>query len=158
MPLLPDIIPSILPRLVLALMLLMSTSGCRTPSPVLSERLQHDTLYQALLRYDSIFIMDHSAERYHPSAYHYDSLVNSYLRVDTLYKDKVKTEYRYRLLHDTTYIHRTDTITKTITLQQPPAKPIRAPVWCSILIFTWLLLLLFLLREKRLQIKNSLLS
>ena len=138
-------------------MLLMSTSGCRTPSPVLSERLQHDTLYQALQRYDSIYIMDHSAERYHPSAYHYDSLVNSYLRVDTLYKDKVKTEYRYRLLHDTTYIHRTDTITKTITLQHPPAKPIRAPAW-SFYILSILALLLFFLMQKQFRMRNSLLS
>ena len=122
-------------------MLLMSTSGCRTPSPVHSERLLHDTLYQALEKYDSIYIHESSAERYHPSSFHYDSLVQIYYRVDTLTKESAKTEYCYRLLHDTTYVHRTDTVVRVIRTENPHR--IRgAPVMVLIMsIGLWLLLL-----------------
>lgn len=101
------------------------------------------------MQYDSIYIMDHSTERYHPSAFHYDTVVNAYLKVDTIYRDRTQTEYRYRLLHDTTYVQHTDTIPKVITVTQTKY---RWPPWGVYLIVIpfvlFILLFLFNLLKK----------
>lgn len=86
------------------------------------EKTVHDTLYQYRQKYDSIYVQDYSTERYSPSVIHYDTLVQAYLKVDTLIKEKILTEYRYRLLHDTTYIHHTDTIQKVVTVEKKVTK------------------------------------
>ena len=90
--------------------------------------------------------MDHSTERYHPSAYHYDTVVQAYLKVDTIYRDRTQTEYRYRLLHDTTYVQHTDTIPKVIPVTQTKY---RWPPWgvCLTVISFVLFILLFLLKK-----------
>ena len=90
---------TLLPKLALALMLALSTASCSTTRVHTSaERdsivVVHDTVFSARLQYDSTF-HDH----YH-SVIAIDSIV--YVR------DSVVL-YRYRLKHDSVFVHRTDT-------------------------------------------------
>ena len=91
---------TLLPRLVLVLMLTVSMASCRTTrieSADLRDSVvvKHDTVYSARLQYDSTYI-----DRYH-TMIAVDSVV--YIR------DSV-TQIRYRRVHDSIYIHKTDTL------------------------------------------------
>lgn len=141
MPSSPVTTPWTLLRPVLASMLLTSIAGCRSLRPELRQLTSRDSLYQAVERFDSLHIVDRSTERYRPSSYHYDTLVHAYLRVDTLFRDNVKTEYRYRLLHDTCLVQHTDTLTRVI-YADVPASP-KPPAWSWLLLLALFLLLLF---------------
>ena len=88
-----------LPRLVLALMLALSTASCSTTRVQSSAERDsivviHDTVFSARLQYDSTF-----HDRYH-SVIAIDSIV--YVR------DSVVL-YKYKLKHDSVFIHKTDT-------------------------------------------------
>ena len=88
-----------LPRLALALTLALSTASCSTTRVQSSaERdsivVVHDTVFSARLQYDSTF-----HDRYH-SVIAIDSIV--YVR------DSVVL-YKYKLKHDSVFVHRTDT-------------------------------------------------
>ena len=90
---------TLLPRLALALMLVVSMGSCRTTRVESSaERdsivVVHDTVFSARAQYDSTF-----HDRYH-SVIAIDSIV--YVR------DSVVL-YKYKLKHDSVFIHRTDT-------------------------------------------------
>ena len=80
-------------------LLLLLLSSCRTASnttdivPVHSAT--HDTLWLSKVKYDSIYI---------------DRWQRIERKADTVFYDRVKTEFRYRLLRDTVYKTRTDTI------------------------------------------------
>ena len=84
---------------ILFLFLLLLLSSCRTASnttaivPVHSAT--HDTIFLRKLKYDSIYI---------------DRWQRIERKADTVFYDRVKTEFRYRLLSDTVYKTRTDTI------------------------------------------------
>lgn len=88
----PRITHSILKRLVLVLMLTLSISSCQTGRQVeVVEHIQHDTCYVVKAQYDSVYVSE-NRERVH----------------DTLYI--TQQEHRYRLLHDTVRVVKTDTI------------------------------------------------
>ena len=78
---------------------LLLLSSCKTTSnttaivPVHSAT--HDTIFLSKVKYDSIYI---------------DRWQRIERKADTLFYDRVKTEFRYRLLRDTVYKTRTDTI------------------------------------------------
>lgn len=78
---------------------LLLLSSCRTASnttaivPVHSAT--HDTLWLSKVKYDSVYI---------------DRWQRIERKADTVFYDRVKTEFRYRLLRDTVYKTRTDTI------------------------------------------------
>ena len=84
---------------ILFLFLLLLLSSCRTTSnttdivPVHSAT--HDTILLSKVKYDSIYI---------------DRWQRIERKADTVFYDRVKTEFRYRLLRDTVYKTRTDTI------------------------------------------------
>ena len=84
---------------LLFLVLLLLLSSCKTTSnttdimPVHSAT--HDTLWLSKVKYDSIYI---------------DRWQRIECKADTVFCDRVKTEFRYRLLRDTVYKTRTDTI------------------------------------------------
>ena len=92
---------SLLARLIafiLFLLLLLLLSSCKTTStsaivPVHSAT--HDTLWLSKLKYDSVYI---------------DRWQRIERKADTVFCDRTKTEFRYRLLRDTVYKTRTDTI------------------------------------------------
>ena len=85
--------------LLFLVLLLLMLSSCKTASnttaivPVHSAT--HDTLWLSKLKYDSIYI---------------DRWQRIERKADTVFYDRVKTEFRYRLLRDTVYKTRTDTI------------------------------------------------
>lgn len=78
---------------------LLLLSSCRTASnttaivPVHSAT--HDTLWLSKVKYDSVYI---------------DRWQRIEHKADTVFYDRVKTEFRYRLLRDTVYKTRTDTV------------------------------------------------
>lgn len=78
---------------------LLLLSSCKTTGnttdivPVHSAT--HDTLWLSKVKYDSIYI---------------DRWQRIERKADTVFYDRVKTEFRYRLLRDTVYKTRTDTI------------------------------------------------
>ena len=84
---------------ILFLLLLLLLSSCKTTSnttdivPVHSAT--HDTIFLRKVKYDSIYI---------------DRWQRIERKADTVFCDRVKTEFRYRLLRDTVYKTRTDTI------------------------------------------------
>ena len=84
---------------ILFLFLLLLLSSCKTTSnttdivPVHSAT--HDTLWLKKVKYDSVYI---------------DRWQRIERKADTVFYDRVKTEFRYRLLRDTVYKTRTDTI------------------------------------------------
>ena len=84
---------------ILFLFLLLLLSSCKTTSnttaivPVHSAT--HDTLWLSKVKYDSIYI---------------DRWQRIERKADTVFYDRAKTEFRYRLLRDTVYKTRTDTI------------------------------------------------
>lgn len=85
--------------LLFLVLLLLLLSSCRTTSnttaivPVHSAT--HDTLWLSRVKYDSVYI---------------DRWRRIERKADTVFCDRAKTEFRYRLLRDTVYKTRTDTI------------------------------------------------
>ena len=85
--------------LLFLVLLLLLLSSCRTASnttdivPVHSAT--HDTLWLSRVKYDSVYI---------------DRWQHIERKADTVFYDRVKTELRYRLLRDTVYKTRTDTV------------------------------------------------
>ena len=89
----------LLARLIAFILFLFLLSSCKTTSnttaivPVHSAT--HDTILLSKVKYDSIYI---------------DRWQRIERKADTVFYDRVKTEFRYRLLRDTVYKTRTDTI------------------------------------------------
>lgn len=84
--------------LLFLVLLLLLLSSCRTTStsaivPVHSAT--HDTLWLSKEKYDSVYI---------------DRWQRIERKADTVFCDRTKTEFRYRLLRDTVYKAQTDTI------------------------------------------------
>ena len=83
--------------LILALLSALVLTGCATHRP-LSQPVEHvtrDTIYLSTHHYDSIYI---------------DNRQKVYQQSDTIYLDRTKYEYRYRLLRDTIYKTQIDSI------------------------------------------------
>lgn len=81
--------------LVLLLLLLSSCKTTSTSAIVPVHSATHDTLWLSKLKYDSVYI---------------DRWQRIERKADTVFCDRAKTEFRYRLLRDTVYKTRTDTI------------------------------------------------
>ncbi|MDO4196764.1 MAG: hypothetical protein Q4D33_11525 [Prevotellaceae bacterium] len=85
-----------LETLILALLSALVLTGCASHRPLqVAEHVTRDTVYINKLHYDSIYI-DHWQKVYQQS--------------DTIYLDRTKYEYRYRLLRDTVYKTQIDSI------------------------------------------------
>ncbi len=83
--------------LILTLLSALVLTGCATHRP-LSQPVEHvtrDTIYLSSQHYDSIYI---------------DNRQKVYQQSDTVYLDRTKYEYRYRLLRDTIYKTQIDSI------------------------------------------------
>ena len=79
-------------------LLLLLLSSCKTTSTsaiVSVHSATHDTLWLSKVKYDSVYI---------------DRWQRIERKADTVFYDRAKTEFRYRLLRDTVYKTRTDTI------------------------------------------------
>lgn len=92
--------------IVVAIIVALLT-GCKTSDPVVVERISHDTIYRLQLSRDSIMVRD--------SIY-----ITERMQGDTiiLTRDRWHTAYRDRLLHDTTYISKCDTIPQVVEVEK----------------------------------------
>ena len=82
--------------LFLLLLLLLSSCGTASTSAIVPvHSATHDTLWLSKVKYDSVYI---------------DRWQRIEHKADTVFCDRAKTEFRYRLLRDTVYKTRTDTI------------------------------------------------
>ena len=81
--------------LVLLLLLLSSCKTTSTSAIVPVHSATHDTILLSKVKYDSVYI---------------DRWQRIERKADTVFCDRAKTEFRYRLLRDTVYKTRTDTI------------------------------------------------
>lgn len=91
--------------LVLLLLLLSSCKTTSTSAIVPVHSATHDTILLSKVKYDSVYI---------------DRFQRIERKADTVFCDRVKTEFRCRLLRDTVYKTRTDTI--PVVKQVPEVK------------------------------------
>ena len=85
-----------LETLILALLSALVLTGCASNRPLqVAEHMTRNTVYINKLQYDSIYI---------------DNRQKVYQQSDTIYLDRTKYEYRYRLLRDTVYKTQIDSI------------------------------------------------
>ena len=82
--------------------------GCRSTRPLaeVAEHVTRDTIYLSNLRYDSIFVSHDRTTDYHLNPL--NPLKPS--ETDTLFIHDRTVEYRYRLLRDTVYLVKIDSI------------------------------------------------
>ena len=93
--------------ILLALLSALVLTGCATRRQLqVVARTTHDTLYQSNLRYDSIFVSHDRTTDYHLNPL--NPLKPS--ETDTLFIHDRTVEYRYRLLRDTVYRVKIDSI------------------------------------------------
>lgn len=81
--------------LLFLVLLLLLLSSCKTASNTVVHSATHDTILLSKVKYDSVYI---------------DRWQRIERKADTVFYDRAKTEFRYRLLRDTVYKTRTDTI------------------------------------------------
>lgn len=136
---------SLLARLVLVTLLALSMQSCCTRRVIERERVSEnsalqqmslDTLYLTQFRYDSIFVeRDRSIDH----------------TTDTIRIVDRQTEYRFRLVHDTTYIAHTDTLYRDVEMvKEVKVKSIepRSRTWFDYLAYSSLLLVIVLISIK----------
>ena len=93
--------------ILLALLSALVLTGCATRRQLqVVDRITHDTLYQSNLRYDSIFVSHDRTTDYHLNPL--NPLKPS--ETDTVFIKDRTVEYRYRLLRDTVYRVKIDSI------------------------------------------------
>lgn len=87
----------------LVLLVCVVMVGCRTlPEPV-AVRVERDSIYLSRVERDSVFVRD-------------SVLIRE--KGDTVYRDRWRVEYRERVLRDTAYIERNDTITNVVEVER----------------------------------------
>lgn len=87
----------------LVLLVCVVMVGCRTlPEPV-AVRVERDSIYLSRVERDSVFVRDSVTIRE---------------KGDTVYRDRWRVEYRERVLRDTAYIERNDTITNVVEVEK----------------------------------------
>lgn len=87
----------------LVLLVCMAMVGCRTlPEPV-AVRVERDSIYLRSVERDSVFVRDSVTIRE---------------KGDTVYRDRWRVEYRERVLRDTAWIERNDTITNVVEVER----------------------------------------
>ena len=93
--------------ILLALLSALVLTGCATRRQLqVVDRITHDTLYQSNVHYDSIFVSHDRTTDYHLNPL--NPLKPS--ETDTVFIKDRTVEYRYRLLRDTVYRVKIDSI------------------------------------------------
>lgn len=124
-------------RGIMFLTVWIALSGCRSVVYVPEEHVTHDSVYVAALRVDSVYWRDS---------------VFVAQKGDTVTVTREKYRYRYKLLRDTVWAERVDSVTVNIPVQVE--KPMRwydkGFVWIGRLCcFAFLLWLIFLYLRRR---------
>ena len=119
-----------LETLFIALLSALVLTGCSSHRPLqVAEHLTRDTVYINKLHYDSIYI-NHWQKVYQQS--------------DTVYLDRTKYEYRYRLLRDTIYKTQIDSIPYEVRVVETKVER-HIPWWAKLLSWIGALALILLL-------------
>ena len=119
-----------LETLFIALLSALVLTGCASHRPLqVAEHVTRDTVYINKLHYDSIYI-DHWQKVYQQS--------------DTIYLDRTKHEYRYRLLRDTIYKTQIDSIPYEVRVVETKVER-HIPWWTKLLSWIGALALILLL-------------
>ena len=127
--------------LAIALLSALVLTGCASHRPLqVAEHVTRDTLYLSSLQYDSIYIFQERTSDYHMNPL--NPLKPS--ETDTVFIKDVAVEFRYRLLRDTIYKTRIDTIPYEVRVVE--TQVVRHIPWYAKLL-SWIgtLALLFLL-------------
>ena len=106
---------------------MVSCSGLRRV-PAVVERVVRDTCRIVSLSYDSIHVATS-----HTNDYRRGRTQDSLTCPDTVVISDVRVEYRYRLLHDTVYRLRTDTVPHVVAVAAASSTPPRQPPWLLVL-------------------------
>ena len=116
--------------LFIALLSALVLTGCAIHRPLqVAENVTRDTVYINKLHYDSIYI-NHWQKVYQQS--------------DTVYLDRTKYEYRYRLLRDTIYKTQIDSIPYEVRVVETKVER-HIPWWAKLLSWIGALALILLL-------------
>ena len=119
-----------LETLFIALLSALVLTGCAIHRPLqVAENVTRDTVYINKLHYDSIYI-NHWQKVYQQS--------------DTVYLDRTKYEYRYRLLRDTIYKTQIDSIPYEVRVVETKVER-HIPWWAKLLSWIGALALILLL-------------
>ena len=127
--------------LAITLLSALVLTGCVSHRPLqVAEHLGKDTLYLSNVKYDSIYIFQERTSDYHMNPL--NPLKPS--ETDTVFIKDVAVEFRYRLLRDTIYKTRIDTIPYEVRVVE--TQVVRHIPWYAKLL-SWIgtLALLFLL-------------
>ena len=138
--------------LILALLSALVLTGCATHRPLqVAEHVTRDTVYLSSLQYDSIYIFQERTSDYHMNPL--NPLKPS--ETDTVFIKDVSVEYRYRLLRDTVYQTRVDSI--PVIREVEVIREVRHIPWYAKLL-SWIgaLALLFLLIRAIFRFKDFL--
>ena len=130
-----------LETLFIALLSALVLTGCASHRPLqVAEHVTRDTLYLSNVQYDSIYIFQERTSDYHMNPL--NPLKPS--ETDTVFIKDVAVEFRYRLLRDTIYKTRIDTIPYEVRVVE--TQVVRHIPWYAKLL-SWIgtLALLFLL-------------
>ena len=88
-------------RIIIFAALAMIMVGCKTVEyvPVKEYEVHHDSIYFTKVQYDSIYVKDSTNQK-------------EYTRGDTVFIERLmwQTKYKYKLVHDTLYQSKTDSI------------------------------------------------
>ena len=104
---------------------LLALASCRSSQVATLEKVFHDTVQTALWHYDSVYI---------------DRFVKQDLRHDTILLTDHKTEYRYKVIHDTLLTVRTDSVPYPVRVVETHTVH-KVPPWMYLLIGTLSVLL-----------------
>lgn len=101
------------------LLVILALFSCKHTEIVTSDKVRTDTMYVNKWQHDSIHV--------HDSIY-----LHEHIKGDTVFIEKTSwhTHYKDRIVVDTAYISRTDTLTRTVTLTK--AKPFTGWQWFQI--------------------------
>lgn len=127
-------LPSLLMPVVLAVMAitLLALTSCRSSKMATLEVVRHDTIQTAIWHYDSIYI---------------DRFVKQDQRHDTILLTDRKTEYRYKVIHDTVRTVRTDSVPYPVRVVETKTVP-HVPPWIYLIFGTLLAVISFLIIRK----------
>ena len=127
--------------LAIALLSALVLTGCASNRHLqVAEHVTRDTLYLSNVQYDSIYIFQERTSDYHMNPL--NPLKPS--ETDTVFIKDVAVEFRYRLLRDTIYKTRIDTIPYEVRVVETQVVR-HIPWYAKLLIWIGTLALLFLL-------------
>ena len=118
-------------HIIIIILMSLVMAGCASTRhhTATVERTAHDTLYRNKLQYDSVFI---------------DNSLYTYREADTVYREKTRYEYKYKLLRDTLRIHKVDSI--PVIREVEVVKEVPTMPWpCKLIVCMAILLLLVIL-------------